>query len=59
MFRGEKEESLAPSQTPDSGADEAFTRRLKQCGFRTATVTVRARKPGKGGRHTVWLAEKP
>jgi hypothetical protein len=47
MFRGEKEESLAPSQTPDSGADEAFTRRLKQCGFRTATVTGRARKPGK------------
>jgi spermidine synthase len=30
-----------------SGADEAFTRRLKQCGFGTATVTGRARKPGK------------
>ncbi len=37
--------------------DEAFTRRLKQCGFQTKTVTVRARKPGKGGRHTIWLAE--
>jgi len=42
-----------------SGADEAFTRRLKQCGFQTETVTLRARKPGKGGRHTIWLAGKP
>lgn len=42
-----------------SGADEAFTHRLKLCGFQTETVTVRARKPGKGGRHTIWLAEKP
>ena len=40
-------------------SDEAFTRRLKQCGFRTQTVTVRARKPGKGSRHTIWVAEKP
>jgi spermidine synthase len=42
-----------------SGADEAFTRRLKQCRFQTETITVRARKPGKGARHTIWLAEKP
>ena len=42
-----------------SGVDEAFTRRLKQCGFQTETVIVRARKPGKGARHTIWLAEKP
>lgn len=42
-----------------SGADEAFTRRLKQGGFQTETVTVPARKPGKGGRHTIWLAGKP
>ncbi|MFZ0447936.1 MAG: hypothetical protein WAL98_01720 [Desulfatiglandaceae bacterium] len=42
-----------------SGADEPFNRRLKQCGFQTETVTVRARKSGKGGRHTIWLAEKP
>ena len=42
-----------------SGTDEVFTRRLKQCGFRTETVTVRARKPGKGGRHIIWLAGKP
>ena len=41
------------------GANEAFNRRLKQCGFRTETVTVRARKPGKGAKHTIWLAEKP
>lgn len=42
-----------------SGADETFTHRLNQCGFRTETVTVRARKSGKGGRHTIWLAGKP
>ena len=40
-------------------ADKAFTRRLKQSGFKTESVTVRARKPGKGGRHTIWLAGKP
>ncbi len=42
-----------------SGADEAFTRRLKQCGFQTETVIVRARKGGKGARHTIWIAGKP
>jgi spermidine synthase len=42
-----------------SGANEPFTRLLKQCGFRTETVTVPARKSGKGGRHTIWLAQKP
>jgi len=42
-----------------SGADEAFTHRLNKCGFQTETVTVRARNPGKGGRHTIWLAVKP
>ena len=41
-----------------SGADKAFTRRLKQCGFQTETVTVPARKSGKGGRLTIWLARK-
>jgi spermidine synthase len=41
-----------------SVADAAFTRRLKQCGFQTETVTVRARKPVKGARHTIWLAGK-
>jgi spermidine synthase len=42
-----------------SKADEAFTHRLKQCGFKTKIVSVRARKSGKGSRHTIWLAEKP
>ena len=41
-----------------SRADEPFIRRLKQCGFQMETVTVRARKSGKGGRHTIWLARK-
>ena len=38
--------------------DQAFTRRLNQCGFHTKIVTVRARKSGKGARHTIWLAKK-
>jgi len=42
-----------------SGPDDSFTRRLKRCGFQTETVTVRARRPGKGARHTIWLAGKP
>jgi spermidine synthase len=41
-----------------SGADEAFTRRLEQCGFQTEIVIVRAHRPGKGARHTIWLAGK-
>ncbi|MCD4719140.1 MAG: hypothetical protein K8S13_04675 [Desulfobacula sp.] len=42
-----------------SKEDQAFARRLKQCGFTTETITVRARKSGKGSRHTIWLAKKP
>jgi spermidine synthase len=42
-----------------AAANETFTRRLRQCGFQAETVIVRARKPGKGARHTIWLAEKP
>lgn len=42
-----------------SGEDDAFTRRLNQSGFKTKAVSVRARKSGKGSRHTIWLAEKP
>ena len=42
-----------------SAPDPAFTRRLDQCGFQTETVMVRARNPGKGARHTIWLATKP
>ncbi|MFC1822425.1 hypothetical protein ACFL9T_06930 [Thermodesulfobacteriota bacterium] len=42
-----------------SETNEAFTRRLRQCGFQTETIAVPARKPGKGGRRTIWLAGKP
>ena len=42
-----------------SKEDAAFTHRLKQCGFQTQIKTVRARKTGKGSRHTIWLALKP
>ena len=42
-----------------SGPDEAFTSRLKRCQFQVETLTVRARRPGKGARHTIWLARKP
>ncbi|MCD4718234.1 MAG: hypothetical protein K8S13_00010 [Desulfobacula sp.] len=42
-----------------SKTDEAFTRRLTQCGFTTEAITVRARKSGKGSHHTIWLAKKP
>jgi len=40
------------------GADESFTRRLKSTGFKTKIVSVRARKSGKGSRHTIWLGVK-
>lgn len=39
------------SATPDT----RFTARLRQAGFRPEVHTIRAR-PGKGARHTVWLA---
>ncbi len=42
-----------------SGPDKAFTCRLKQCGFQTEQITVRAHKPGKGARHTIWIAMRP
>jgi spermidine synthase len=42
-----------------SGPNEAFSRRLKQCGFQTQIVKVRARKSGKGSKHIIWLAAKP
>ena len=40
-------------------SDEAFTLRLKRCGFKTQKIGVRARKSKKGSRHTIWLAAKP
>jgi spermidine synthase len=36
--------------------DEAFSRRLRQAGFKPAAHTVRARANGKGPRHTIWVA---
>ena len=39
-------------------ANEAFTRRLKKIGFNVQLRTVRAR-PGKGSRHTIFVAQKP
>ncbi len=36
--------------------DAAFTRRLRDAGFKVEEVTVRARSNGKGPRHTIWFA---
>ncbi|RRJ83392.1 spermidine synthase [Aestuariirhabdus litorea] len=41
-----------------AGADSLFTIRLKKAGFKVSIRTVRAR-PGKGSRHTIFLAQKP
>ena len=38
--------------------DTAFTRRLKNTGFNVKEVRTRARKGGKGGRHTIWIASR-
>ena len=43
--------SAAPHQT--------FTRRLRACGFDARAVQVRARRGGRGARHTIWLAIRP
>ncbi len=42
-----------------SAVDEPFTQRLKRAGFKTEIVSVRARKSGKGSKHTIWLGVKP
>jgi spermidine synthase len=42
-----------------SSPSDGFSRRLKQCGFQIQIITVRARKSGKGSKHTIWLAAKP
>ena len=39
-------------------ADQLFTSRLKKTGFNVQVRTVRAR-PGKGSRHTIFVAQKP
>lgn len=41
-----------------AGPDSLFTIRLKKAGFKVDIKTVRAR-PGKGSRHTIFLAKKP
>jgi spermidine synthase len=41
-----------------AGSDPLFTIRLKKAGFKVDMRTVRAR-PGKGSRHTIFLAQKP
>jgi spermidine synthase len=41
-----------------AGPDQMFLIRLKKAGFNVTAQTVRAR-PGKGSRHTIFLAQKP
>ena len=41
-----------------ASADQLFTIRLKKAGFNVKLRTVRAR-PGKGSRHTIFVAQKP
>jgi spermidine synthase len=41
-----------------AGPDNLFIVRLKKAGFKADTRIVRAR-PGKGSRHTIFLARKP
>ncbi len=41
-----------------AGPDRTFTRRLSDTGFKVEEVRVGARKGGKGGRHTIWLAQR-
>lgn len=41
-----------------AGADSVFASQLKKAGFKVTEKVVRAR-PGKGSRHTIFLAKKP
>lgn len=41
-----------------AGPDQTFSKRLEQAGFAVDEVRVRGRGPGKGERHTIWLAER-
>ncbi|MCM5705714.1 spermidine synthase [Larsenimonas salina] len=38
-----------------AGMDPAFSERLKRAGLCVEEHTVRAHRPGKGARHTIWL----
>lgn len=42
-----------------SGPDDRFTRRLKECGFAAAPLSVRASTKRSGARHVIWMAVKP
>jgi len=39
-----------------AGPDRAFAGRLRRAGFEVEELSVRARGPGGGSRHTIWLA---
>jgi len=39
-----------------ASADRAFSQRLREAGFEVDEVHVRSHNPGKGARHTIWLA---
>ncbi|HET8700435.1 MAG TPA: hypothetical protein VFL97_02070 [Nitrococcus sp.] len=39
-----------------AGPDRDFAARLRKVGFEVEEVVVRAHRPGKGARHTIWLA---
>ena len=41
-----------------AGSDNAFTRRVRDAGFRVDEVAVPARANGKGPRHVIWFAHK-
>jgi len=40
-------------------ADRAFSKRLGQTGFQVQETRVRARAPGRGAHHLIWLATRP
>ena len=39
-----------------AGPDRTFTQRLRQAGFQTEEMTVRANAAGGGAKHVIWLA---
>ncbi len=41
-----------------AGSSAAFTGRLRKAGYRVREEQTRARGKGKGGRHTIWLANR-
>jgi spermidine synthase len=41
-----------------AGPDMAFTKRLRRVGFDVEELSVRARGPAGGNRHTIWIAAR-